>query len=144
MGTAGAWRFRFTHTDRLSGDGTSGLPVFRLACVRGPNIREIPQTFPGLSTTFDMNDTESISIRMSAAEVAKVDELCGEGVSRSAFVRELLRRAGPLDDEPSYHEALVLLAKSARAGKVQAQVALERALRGDQPASELEDFLRGT
>ena len=86
----------------------------------------------------------AISIRMSAAEVAKVDELCGEGVSRSAFVRELLRRAGPLDDEPSYHEALVLLAKSARAGKVQAPVALERALRGDQPASELEDFLRGS
>ena len=32
-----------------------------------------------------MNDTESISIRMSAAEVAKVDELCGEGVSSLGF-----------------------------------------------------------
>ena len=76
---------------------------------------------------------------LSADEVARLDEIRGEGVSRSAFVRELIRRAGPLDEEPSYHEALVLLAKSARAGKVQAQVALERALRAeersDPPAS---------
>jgi Phage integrase family len=36
-----------------------------------------------------------------------------------------LRRAGPLDDAPTYPEALTLLARSARAGKVQAQVALE-------------------
>jgi hypothetical protein len=42
-------------------------------------------------------------------------------MSRSAFVRELLRSSGPLDEEPTYAEALVLLARSARAGKVQAQ-----------------------
>lgn len=76
--------------------------------------------------------TETITIRMSVDEVARVDELRGAGVSRSAFVRELLRRAGPLDEAPGYAEALVLLARSARAGKVQAQVALERALRGSQ------------
>jgi Arc/MetJ-type ribon-helix-helix transcriptional regulator len=73
--------------------------------------------------------TETITIRLSPEELARVDELRGEGVSRSAFVRELLRRAGPLDEAPSYAEALLLLARSARAGKVQAQVALERALR---------------
>jgi Ribbon-helix-helix protein, copG family len=76
--------------------------------------------------------TETITIRMSPEEIARVDEMRGEGMSRSAFVRELLRRSGPLDEEPSYAEALVLLARSARAGKVQAQVALERALRGAQ------------
>lgn len=80
--------------------------------------------------------TETITIRMSADEIARVDELRGEGVSRSAFVRELLRRSGPLDDAPSYTEALLLLARSARAGKVQAQVALERALRGAQEADD--------
>jgi Arc/MetJ-type ribon-helix-helix transcriptional regulator len=58
--------------------------------------------------------TETITIRMSPDEIARVDELRGEGTSRSAFVRELLRRAGPLDEEPSYAEALVLLARSAR------------------------------
>jgi Arc/MetJ-type ribon-helix-helix transcriptional regulator len=86
--------------------------------------------------------TETITIRMSPEEIARVDELRGEGVSRSAFVRELLRRAGPLDEEPSYAEALVLLARSARAGKVQAQVALERALRGAQDDGG-DDWLEG-
>ena len=92
-----------------------------------------------------MSDTESIWVHMSPDEVARLDEIRGEGTSRSAFVRELIRRAGPLDEEPSYHEALVLLAKSARAGKVQAQVALERALRAEgesEPAGELARLLR--
>jgi Arc/MetJ-type ribon-helix-helix transcriptional regulator len=90
--------------------------------------------------------TETITIRLSPDEIARVDEMRGEGVSRSAFVRELLRRAGPLDEEPSYAEALVLLARSARAGKVQAQVALERALRGVQEGDDgdwLERILDG-
>jgi hypothetical protein len=76
--------------------------------------------------------TETITIRMSPEEVARVDELRAPNMSRSAFVRELLRRAGRLDEEPTYGEALVLLARSARAGKVQAQVALERALRDSE------------
>jgi Arc/MetJ-type ribon-helix-helix transcriptional regulator len=76
--------------------------------------------------------TETITVRMSGEEVARVDELRGAGVSRSAFVRELLRRSGPLDEAPTYAESLLLLARSARAGRVQAQVALERALRGAQ------------
>jgi hypothetical protein len=73
--------------------------------------------------------TETVTIRLSPEEVARVGRSGAEGMSRSAFVRELLRRAGPLDEAPIYDEALILLAKSARAGKVQAQVALERALR---------------
>lgn len=92
-----------------------------------------------------MNAMKTVSIRLSDDDLAVVDELRGEGVSRSAYVRELLRRATPLDDEPGYAEALVLLAKSARGGKVQAQVALERALRGSEGSTnELEEFLRGT
>jgi hypothetical protein len=89
--------------------------------------------------------TETITIRLSPEEVARVDEIRGEGVSRSAFVRELLRRAAPLDDAPSYPESLLLLARSARAGKVQAQVALERALRAEnevEPEGELARLLR--
>ena len=92
-----------------------------------------------------MSDTESISIRMSADEIARLDEIRGDGVSRSAFVRELLRRAAPLDEAPSYPESLLLLARSARAGKVQAQVALERALRDEndvEPEGELARLLR--
>ena len=43
-----------------------------------------------------MSDTARIRIHMSADEVARLDEIRGEGTSRSAFVRELIRRAGPL------------------------------------------------
>lgn len=84
---------------------------------------------------------------MSAGEIARVDEMRGDGVSRSAFVRELLRRSGPVEQDPSYGESLRLLARSARAGKVQAQVALERALRGAQSGDDgdwLERMLDGT
>jgi hypothetical protein len=77
--------------------------------------------------------TTTITIRLSSEEVSRLDEMRGAGVSRSAFVRELLRRSGPVDDQPSYPEALRLLARSARAGKVQAQVALERAVRARNP-----------
>jgi Arc/MetJ-type ribon-helix-helix transcriptional regulator len=70
--------------------------------------------------------TETITVRLTPGEVARVDEMRGEGVSRSAFVRELLRRAGPVDEAPTYGEALELPARRARAGKVQAQVAPER------------------
>jgi hypothetical protein len=93
-----------------------------------------------------VSDTETVSIRMRRNELARVDELRGSGVSRSAFVRELLRRASPLDEDPTYGEALLLLARSARAGKVQAQVALERALRdsaSDDDAGWLDRILDG-
>ena len=87
--------------------------------------------------------TETITIRLNPEELARVDEIRGEGVSRSAFVRELLRRAGPLDEEPTYAEAIVLLARSARAGKVQAQVCLVRELRGEVGGDDpLEALLR--
>ena len=82
----------------------------------------------------------TISIRLSPDEVAMLDELRGDGVSRSAYVRELVRRSSPIDDQPSYSEALTLLGRSARAGKVQAQVALERALRGAH-ADDGDDWL---
>ncbi len=83
-----------------------------------------------------MNTQNTISLRLSDQDLARVDEMRGQGVSRSAFLRETLRRAGPLDEGPSYDEALLLLARSARAGKVQAQVALERALRASEDAPE--------
>ena len=44
----------------------------------------------------------------------------------------------------THGEAMAVLTRLARDGKVVAAVALEKALRGDQPASELEDFLRGS
>ena len=61
--------------------------------------------------------TETITVRLSPQEVVRTDELRGEGMSRSAFVRELLRRAGPLDEAPTYGEALLLLARQCACGE---------------------------
>lgn len=84
---------------------------------------------------------------MTSDEVARLDEIRSAEVSRSAFMRGLLRTAGPLDAAPTHDEAVRLLAESARGGKVAAQIALERALRADQGASdpdgELARLLRG-
>ena len=91
-----------------------------------------------MTTPGDHKDT--VSIRLDRDELARLDEIRGDGVSRSAFVRELIRRSGPIDEPPTYGEALLLLARSARAGKVQAQVALERALR-QQTGDEDDDWL---
>lgn len=89
---------------------------------------------------------ETVSIRLTPEELARLDEMRGSGVSRSAFMRALLRAAGPLDGEPTHIEALRLLAESARGGKVAAQIALERALRasGASEPGELEAFLSGS
>src|SRR2546429_318062 len=44
-----------------------------------------------------MAETMTISVRVSSQDVARLDEMRGDGVSRSAVVRELLRRSGPGD-----------------------------------------------
>ena len=84
--------------------------------------------------------TTTITIRMTPQDVARVDEMRGGGVSRSAFVRELLRQSGPLDEYATHGESLAILTRLARAGKTSAAIALERALRaegGEEPRGEL-------
>jgi Ribbon-helix-helix protein, copG family len=89
---------------------------------------------------------KQFSIRLSDDDLARLDELRPEGTTRPAFIRNLLRRYTPTEDSPTYEEAVALLARSARAGKVTAQIALERALRADEgaaePAGELARLLR--
>ena len=90
--------------------------------------------------------TTTITIRLAPQDVARVDEMRGAGVSRSAFVRDLLRQAGPLDEYATHSEALAILTRLARAGKVAAAVALERALRaeaGEEPKGDLWRLLHG-
>jgi hypothetical protein len=42
----------------------------------------------------------------------------------------------------THGEAMVILTRLARDGRTTAAIPLEKALRGEQPVSELEDFLR--
>ena len=93
-----------------------------------------------------MTETTTITIRLTPQEVARLDEMRGAGVSRSAYVRELLRRSGPVEGYASHDEALVILTRLARAGKVAAAIALERALRAEgaaEPRGELWRLLHG-
>lgn len=88
-----------------------------------------------------------VQVRLTAEEVAQLDELA-RGGSRSAAVRRLIRDASaPTAAEPTHAEAVTILAQMAREGRVAAAVALERALREreDSPLDdELDRILKGS
>jgi hypothetical protein len=68
-----------------------------------------------------------IKVTLSADELVRLDELKPSGVSRAAFLRSLLREP-PRDDEVATRtEALAILTRQARDGKVASAIALERA-----------------
>lgn len=90
-----------------------------------------------------------ISVRLSADETARLDELRAGG-SRSQAIRALLRDPNRASvAEATHSEAVALLADQARDGSATAAVALEKALRpkGDSPPNdpddELDRILRG-
>jgi hypothetical protein len=85
----------------------------------------------------------SLKVTFSDEELLRLDELRPPGTSRPAFVRSLLREP-PRDDEVATRdEALGILTRLARDGRVAAAIALERALRGEQPAGDALDEILG-
>ena len=86
-----------------------------------------------------------IKITVSAEELARLDELCPTGTSRAAFLRSLLREPPRGDEVATRTEALGILTRLARDGRVSAAIALERALRDEQLGSDdvLGQILRG-
>jgi hypothetical protein len=70
-----------------------------------------------------------VKVSLSEQEAARLDELRGDE-DRAVFLRRLLYEPPDGSEVATYTESLGLLTRSARQGKVQAQVALERALRG--------------
>jgi hypothetical protein len=84
-----------------------------------------------------------VKVSLSDQEAARLDELRG-GQGRAVFMRQLLYEPPDGRETCTHGESVALLSASARAGKVAAQITLERALRGgEQPLGELEEFLRG-
>ncbi len=83
-----------------------------------------------------MEKLSILQVRLSSEESDLLDSARGSA-SRSAFVRGLIRRAaeGDRGTVADRNEALALLSEQARAGKVPAVIALERALRTDQPST---------
>jgi len=81
----------------------------------------------------------AVMVRLTDAELARLDEFRPSGMSRPAFIRSLLReppRDGDHHDVASREEVLSILTGLARDGTVSAAIALERALRDHDDDTE--------
>ncbi len=89
------------------------------------------------------NRRHHVKVSLNDQELARLDEIRGDE-DRAVYLRRLLH-APPKGTEVATHtKALAILTRLARDGRTTAAIALEKTLRGEQqPASELEDFLRG-
>ena len=87
----------------------------------------------------------TIKLTLSDQEFARLDELRPSGVSRPAFLRSLLREPPSGDEVATRSEALGILTRLARDGRVAAAIALERALRNEGAGAEdaLDEILGG-
>jgi hypothetical protein len=83
-----------------------------------------------------------VLVSLDSRELLRLDELRGTE-SRAAYLRRLLHEPPSGNEVATHGEAMAILTRLARDGRTTAAIALERTLRGDHPASELEDFLRG-
>jgi hypothetical protein len=85
-----------------------------------------------------------VKVSLTAQEAARLDELRGDEV-RAVFLRRLLYEPPDGSEVATRGEALALLTRLARDGKVAAAIALARELRGDgiddEPAGALARLL---
>jgi hypothetical protein len=94
-----------------------------------------------------------VHVRLSASELARLDELRPSGTPRATFMRSLLHEPPNWDQVATRVEALTILSRLARDGRVTAAIALARELRGpsalrnepwdDPDDGELERLLDG-
>jgi hypothetical protein len=77
-----------------------------------------------------------VMVRLSDAELARLDEIRPRGSSRAAFLRSLLREPARDAEVASRSEALAILTALARDGRVSAAIALERALRESEEEND--------
>jgi hypothetical protein len=84
----------------------------------------------------DEKRRHDVMVRLNDAELAWLDEIRPGGVPRAVYLRNLLREPPTAEDIADRQEALALLSGLARAGKVSAAIALERALRATPKSDE--------
>jgi hypothetical protein len=70
-----------------------------------------------------------ITVRFNADELARLDERRPDGLTRAQWLRELARGPAAGGETPSRDQVVAALWQMTKDGKVQAAVALERALR---------------
>jgi hypothetical protein len=86
-----------------------------------------------------------VRVRLNADELARLDERRPDGLTRAQWLRELARGPVEAGETPSRQQVIAALWRMTRDGKVQAAVALERALRDrsglrNQPLDEDGDW----
>jgi hypothetical protein len=89
-----------------------------------------------------MNDARrrnEVMVRLTDAELARLDEARPPGIARAVYLRSLLRKAPP-EGIADRREVLGILSEQARAGKVTAAIALVRALK-DEDEPTIDDAL---
>ena len=90
--------------------------------------------------------TQEVKVRLNADEMARLDEQRPNGLTRAQWLRELAKGPARAAETPSREQVIAVLWRMTQDGKVQAAVALERALRdrdgADQPEGELARLLR--
>jgi ABC-type cobalamin transport system ATPase subunit len=82
-----------------------------------------------------------VMVRLNDAELARLDELRPAVTARAVYLRNLLHEPPNREDVADHKQALAILSAMARAGKVTAAIALERALRHAPDGGELDDEL---
>jgi hypothetical protein len=89
-----------------------------------------------------MRRDHALKVRLSTAEVARLDELRGP-TSRAEYLRRLLQGPPP-EGGPTHQESIQILYGLAKDGRVGAAVAMERPLRAssEEPDGELARLLR--
>jgi hypothetical protein len=89
------------------------------------------------------NREHFVKVSLNAQELARLDELRGDE-ERAVHLRRLLHEPPSGSEAATHGEALTILTRLARDGKVAAAIALERATRKEgAPAGALEAFLNG-
>ncbi len=78
----------------------------------------------------------NVMVKLNDRELARLDELRPPDVKRATFLRSLLQEPPSGDEVATRSEALAILTRLARDGRVTAAIALERAMRDDQAAPE--------
>jgi hypothetical protein len=89
-----------------------------------------------------MNDARrrnEVMVRLTDAELARLDEARPPGIARAVYLRDLLRQPPP-EGIADRREVLGILSEQARAGKVAAAIALVRALK-DEDEPTIDDAL---
>ena len=86
--------------------------------------------------------THEVTVRLSDDEVTRLDELRSGVTGRAVYLRNLLREPPTDRDVADRTEALAILCQLARAGKVTAAIALERALRDEDHGDFDNDLAR--